>query len=112
MTAMVVPLAVEVPGEDVAFPPSAPLPARAHLAHLDGVTPIPTWESLTPSEREEHRDECADTCLWCEPHRAFGTCPACEAWNAEPDDQGESRCCHAPVFFPSPEEDGPDRWIA
>lgn len=107
-----VPVPAETPGEDLRFPPAAPVSARAHLLYEGWVVPIPTWDSMTAAEHEDHRDECTETCAWCEAHRAFGTCPACEAWNAEADDQGESRCCGMPVYFPLPEEDGPDRWAA
>ncbi len=46
---MVVPVPTEVPGEDVAFPPYAPITAASVLARLAGITPT-AWEDLTVEE--------------------------------------------------------------
>lgn len=110
MSAVAVRLPVEIPGEDVRFPPAAPVPVTAHVAFEGGLHPIPTWDSMTSAQHDEHREDCPHTCLWCEDHRGFGVCPACDRDNAEANDQGDSVCCGMPVYFPLPEEDGPERW--
>lgn len=123
MTAVEVPLPVEVAGEDVMNPPFAPVPAvvtlasrwpessaefGGHLGHDGWPAATPDWEDLTPADIEEHRSWCRDTCSFCEAHRQFGYCPGCTRDNAEAVD-GVTVCCEQSVLF----GDAADRaWVA
>ncbi|MEV5068914.1 hypothetical protein MRBLMI12_000470 [Microbacterium sp. LMI12-1-1.1] len=65
----------------------------------------PTWEDMTPAERDEHRQWCHDFCGICEAHRAFGECDSCGAETEAVGPDELSRCCGSPVKLSSPFED-------
>ncbi|MDL5351145.1 hypothetical protein [Microbacterium sp. zg-YB36] len=71
----------------------------------------PDWDTLSPAERQEHREYCPDACATCENNRFWGTCSSCGVWPVEADDDGYG-CCGSVIILEIPREDNMKAWAA
>ena len=62
-----------------------------------------SWETITPTDREQHAQECRWGCVFDEAHRAFGECDVCGGATEAVGPDELSRCCDRRTIL-TPEE--------